>query len=134
VWAVRCREKIAAPRARHEITGCGRRGDDERKRRIEQGKRCKGHDGDRERDAVAQRAPPDAQNRLHDDRHDGCFQPEEQAFDDRMTSKRHVENAQQQDCEETGQHEKRAGYEPTARAVHEPTYVRCELLCFRAGQ
>ena len=81
-----------------------------------------------------QRAGADPPHRLRHDRHHCGRDAGEDRGDGGGVTERDVHRRQRQQRDHARQHEQRAGHQPAAQAVEQPTDVDRELLRLRAGQ
>ena len=89
-------------------------------------------DADQERGL--ERAPADADDRLHDDDQNRRLDAEQRAVDRRHAARQHVQHAQAQHHDCARQDEQHAGRKPAERAVQEPADIGGKLLRLGTGQ
>ena len=120
-------ERVESGAAADEADQAGRE-HDERERHVEKEDRHEGGGGDADHDAVLQRLPADAHDRVEDDGEHGRLEPEEQGGDDADLPVKGIDPAQDHDGDDAGQDEQPAGHDAAEGAVHQPADVGGELL------
>ena len=85
------------------------RGKHQREWHAEHEDRDEGRRGDENHRAILQRLAADTDDRFHHHRQDRGLQPDEDGKHQRKLAVEHIDDAQDEDGDETGQHEQHAG-------------------------